>query len=150
MSTLRELLEDDAKRQELIRDATQILDAEVASKRGLSGVAVKGAFKVVRGLSPGFIPRAIDGLLDDFIGQLDPFYTDYVAAGSPGTFGQYLSGRSAAVADALLSTTDARAQNSDHNLLRSTYGKLRPRGQQHVQDAMPRVARMVDRHMGGD
>ena len=95
-------------------------------------------------------PPNIDGLLDDFMGQLEPFYTEYVAAGSPGTFGGFLSSRSAAVADALLSTTDERAQNSDHNLLRSTYGKLRPKGRQHVQDAMPRVAQMVDRHVSGD
>ena len=149
MSTLSDLVADSAKRDELVRDATAILEAEVAGKRGLSGVAVKGAFKVVRGLSPSFIPRAIDGLLDDFMEQLEPFYADYCSGGSQGTFGSFLSGRSSAVADALLSTTDKRAETTDHKLLRSTYTKLRPKGKQHVQEAMPAVGRMVDRHMAG-
>ena len=64
MSLAQKLLQDPQRRNALIKDATKVLEAEVASKSGMSGMAVKGVFKVIKNLQPGFIPKAIDDLLE--------------------------------------------------------------------------------------
>ncbi len=143
--SLKDHLTTPGKRELIIKDASKVLDAEVSDKRGVTGIAVKGAFKVVRGLQPGFIPNAIDALLDDFVGQLEPFYNDWKAGGS-GSLKDHFVKNGPAAADSLLKITDDRAAKSPHRTLVKTYGKLRPKGKQHVVAAMPRVGLLIERH----
>lgn len=143
--SLKDHLTQPGKREQVIKDASKVLDAEVADKRGISGVAVKGAFKVVRGVKPGFIPDAIDGLLDDFVVQVTPFYNDW-KAGAGGSLADFFVANGPAVANSLLKITDDRAASSPHKLLVKTYGKLRPKGKEHVVVAMPRVGALIERH----
>ncbi|HXS16955.1 MAG TPA: hypothetical protein VN764_07190 [Polyangiaceae bacterium] len=132
------------KRSALISDAERVLDEEVADKSGLTGIAIKTAFKVVKGVRPGFIRDVIDHLLDDFLKQLDPVYQRSVAQGlSPGGL---MVKESPAVAGALLSITDAKASRSSSDLVRKTYEKLRPMAQKNVEAAAPRLAKLLDKH----
>ena len=59
MATLRELLGTGDKRAALIDDSLRVLEAEVDDKSGLSGIAIKTAFKVVKGISPGFLRQEL-------------------------------------------------------------------------------------------
>jgi hypothetical protein len=74
MPTLPEQIADADKRRKVIDDACHVLDEEVGSKGGITGLAIKGAYKVVQGVKPGFVREAVDGLLDDFMQALDPIY----------------------------------------------------------------------------
>lgn len=143
--SLKEHLAQPGKREAIIQDATTVLNQEVADKRGITGVAVKAGFKVVRGLQPGFVPQAIDALLDDFVGKIEPFYDQWKSGGT-GTLRQHFVANGPAVADALLSITDGRAAKSPHKTLVKTYGKLRPKGKEHVVAAMPRVGDLIAKH----
>ena len=144
--SLKDHLAQPGKREQIIKDATKVLDAEVSDKRGLSGVAVKAGFKVVRGLQPGFVPNAIDALLDDFITQIEPFYDAWKGGASTGSLKEHFVAQGPAVADALLKITDDRAAKSPHRTLVKTYGRLRPMGKDHVVTAMPRVGALIERH----
>ena len=48
MTSLRERLGEEAARQRLIGDACEVLDLEVDDKGGLGGIAIKGAYKLVK------------------------------------------------------------------------------------------------------
>jgi len=139
-------LSDPVQRQAIVRDAEQVLRAEVADKRGLRGAAIKGTFKMVGSLKPGLIPMTIDALLDDFARQIDPFYKEWSSNPAGRSCKEYFVAHGAAVADALLTITDERAKKSDHRTLVKAYTKLRPKGHQHVVTAMPRVATLVERY----
>lgn len=145
---LKDQLLTPEKRPAVIGDCEKVIDEEVASKSGLSGLAVKAAFGMVKAVKPGIVRESVDGLLDDFVGRMEPFYTDFKAKGAGSTLEQYFTRRSSEVADALLGITDARAQRAKNATLKKAYEQLRPKGKQYVQDAMPRVARMVGRHVG--
>jgi len=144
MPDLKSILTDPARRQLVVKDAERLLDDEVAAKSGLSGLAIKTAVKVVKGVKPGIIPDVIDGLLDDFAARLDPFYQAHVTKG--GSIVDNFSARKGEVADALLGITDDRAKNTRHNSLRSAYQQLRPQGKKNVEEAIPGVARLIDKH----
>ena len=143
--TLKEILLDSSRRPAVVSDFEGLVDAEVSDKGGVSGAVVKTGFAAVKKIKPGIIPSAVDALLDDFTGALEPFYGDYKAKGG-NDFGTYLAGRGDEAADALLSVTDARAEKSSRDSIKKVYGKLRPNGKKNVEEALPRLGQLIDKH----
>jgi hypothetical protein len=133
-----------SKRPALIDDACSVLDQEVADKGGLSGLAVKGAYKLLQNIKPGFVREVVDGLLDEFVACIEPIRAEAVSQNAG--VGAHMRANPARVADALLAVTDRRAQRAQRAAVRATYEKLRPSAKKHVEAAVPRLAAMVDRH----
>lgn len=144
MASLAEQLSSNEKRQAVIDDAVKVLDQEVAEKSGITGIAIKGAYKVVQGIKPGFVRQVVDGLLDDFLAALDPVYQE--AASNKRPAGAYLIEQKSRVADALLAVTDARAKKTDSNIIKGTYDKLRSLAKKQVEAAAPRLAALIEKH----
>lgn len=147
MPSLKELISATDKRDAVIDDACGVLDEEVADKSGISGVAIKAAFSVVKNVKPGFVRQAIGDLLDSFLEALDPLYQESVAKGQRP--GEYLKANASRMAQALLAITDKRAEGAKTAAVKKTYEKLRPTAQKHVEAAAPRLAALIDRHVGG-
>ncbi|MCW8141143.1 MAG: hypothetical protein KIT58_19765, partial [Planctomycetota bacterium] len=78
MTTTTTLLErlttGPGRRDRVLDDCVRMIDEEVASKGGLMSLPLKAAYKVVKGVRPGFVRAAMDFLLDDFCRALEPFY----------------------------------------------------------------------------
>ena len=144
MASLRELLGGPDKRGRLIDDSLRVLDAEVADKSGLSGIAIKTAYKVVKGVSPGFLRDVVDHLLNDFLDGLDPLYQEATSKGIKPR--QHLQANPSRVADALLGITDRRAQRAKNQMVKATYEKLRGSAAKHVEAAVPRLGELFERH----
>lgn len=146
MTTLLELVTSADKRNAVIQDALSVLDSEVDSKGGFSGIAIKGAYKVVKGASPGFIREAVDSLLDPFLTALDPLYQEAKQKGvSPK---DHLVANKSRTADALLSITDAKAARAKNQMVKKTYEKLRGMAKEHVEAAIPRLGDLILKHAG--
>jgi hypothetical protein len=146
MATLVELLGAPAKRGAIIDDALHVLDSEVDSKGGLGGLAIKGAYKIVKGVSPDFLRSVVDHLLDDFLKALDPIYQEAMQRGLDAR--QHLISDPPRVADLLLGITDARAARAKNQLVKKTYEKLREGAKKHVEAAVPRLGELFGRHVG--
>jgi hypothetical protein len=144
MASLLEQLGGGDTRGKVIDDACHVLDQEVADKSGITGLAIKGAYKVVQGVKPGFVREVVDALLDDFLRALDPLYQESITKQRPA--GGYLRENSSRAADALLAVTDKRAQDAKRQMIRSAYEKLRPMAKKQVEGAMPRLGDLLERH----
>lgn len=143
-SSLTEQLGTGDPRKNVIDDAIRVLDDEVSDKGGLTGIAIKGAYKVVQGIHPTFVREVVDALLDDFLKALDPVYQEAAEKKRPA--GAYLLENSSRVADALLAVTDRRAQGAKRPVVRSAYDKLRPLAKKQVEAATPRLAKLFEKH----
>lgn len=132
-------------REKVIADCVTMIDEEVKSKGGLSGMAVKGAYAVVKAVKPGFVTEVVDAMLDEWVEKLVPFYDDWKAKGGAGSFGDYLSRRGPEAADKLLEVTDGRAQRAKNAMVKKTYEKMRGSAKKHVEEALPRLGRLVER-----
>ncbi|MFZ9886779.1 MAG: DUF6918 family protein [Myxococcota bacterium] len=142
------ILEDAKKRPAILNDCERVIEEEVGAKSGLSGMAIKAGYLVVCKIKPGIIRESMDGLLDDFVRRIDPFWQEHRSAGgSPEAFPGYMNGKSAQIADALLGITDDRARRANNKTLVSAYEKLRPQGKKLVADAIPRVSAMLGKHL---
>jgi len=143
MSSLKEQLGAGEKRQQVIEDAMKVLDAEVADKGGLTGLAVKGGYKVVQGVRPGFVRDVVTGLLDDFLDAMDPLYQEAKQKGRPA--GAYLLENKGRMAEGLLAVTDRKAQRAE-GMLKKAYDKLRPLAKGQVESAAPRLSQLLEKH----
>ncbi len=139
--TLQESLLNPTNRPSVVKDSVALIDEQV----GDSGLIVKGAYKVVTTFKSGIIEDAVDTLVDDFVARLDPFHADFLAAGG-GSFGDYLAGRGAEVANALLGVTDDRAEKSDRATLKKAYEKVRPSGAENIEKALPKLGKLVEKY----
>jgi hypothetical protein len=144
MGSLTDTVRDPAKRSAVLDDCVILIDREVAEKRGLTGIAVKGAFKSVKSLSPGMVRQSMDALLDDFSAQVEPFWQD-CQSGSEAPRA-YFARRKNDVANALLSITDQRARSSKHRVLVRAYKTLRSKAIEHIGAAMPRFGELLAKH----
>ena len=144
MPSLNDILMKDGVRDRVIDDAVVLIDEEVASKRGITGMAIKGGYKFVKKLKANFVRDALDGLIDEFIEKLDPFYQSH---GSNKGFDAYMRGHASEIADALLEVTDERRNRTSHAALGKAYDKLRPIAKSNVEQAVPRLGRLVQKYL---
>lgn len=144
MGSLLETLQDPERRGLVLDDCEQILDAEVRDKSGMTGVAVKAAFRVVRSFKPGIIRIAMEDMIDEFAEQIDPFWAQCQSEGAIPR--QFFIANQNQIANALLSVTDGRAASSPNPPLKRAYSTLRPKAIRYLGAAMPRLAAMVAKH----
>lgn len=145
--SLETILTDPARRPAVVADLNELVGQEVKDKGGMSGAAVKLGYQTVSKIRPGVVPAAVDRMLPQFAGALQPFYADYQAAPGAG-FGAYLVSRESEAADALLAVTDRRAEGSSSEALKKAYAKLRPNAQKNVAEALPRLGSLIEKHAG--
>lgn len=144
MPSLTESLTSEAKKPQVVEDCLALIDAEVADKSGLSGLAIKAGYGVVKGIRPGFIKQVVVDLLPEFATALDPIYQEAKTKAAP--VGDHFRDNRARVADALLAITDAKAQKSKSGAVKGTYEKLRGTAKKNVEAAVPRLGKMIEKH----
>lgn len=142
MGALKDKFGQGNERVTVVEEACKILDAEVSDKGGLSGMAIKAAYGVVKNIKPGFVPQVVDGLLDEFLQAVE---TIQESAGPGMSAADAVRKAPGQLADALLSVTDRKAAKSERPVVQSTYEKLRPSAKKHVESAVPRIADLLAR-----
>ena len=146
-ATLQEILLAPETRPQVTADCFTLIEQELADKSGVSGTAVKLAYKTVNAFMPGHVHFMVGKLFPDMVARLEPFWADFTTSGGSG-FGDYLVKRGDEVSEALLSVTDARAAASSRPTVIKAYGSVRGHAVKHVQAALPRVGDLVMKYAG--
>jgi hypothetical protein len=141
-ATLQQILLGPGTRPQVIADCYALIQQEISEKSGVSGTAVKLAYKTVNTFMPGHIRTMVGKLLPDMVDQLEPFWAGFSSSGGSG-FGDYLAKRGGEVAQALLSVTDAKAGSSGRPAIVKAYGSVRGSAARHIEAALPRVGDLV-------
>ena len=142
------LLDDASTRRKVLDDCVKFIDDEVKRKSGVSGIAIKGGYKVVCKIKPGIIREAMDCLLDEFVGRFEPLWSAPTAAGGDKDgFHSYLQQNRSKAADELLGVTDDRAKRAKNKTIKGAYDKLRPMAKKHVEEAVPNAGKVLAKHL---
>ena len=142
MPTLVELFGKDPVRASVVADCIALIEAQVKHK----GFVIKSAFATVKAIKKTFVPEVVDALLDDWLGKIQPHH-DRWAAARTSTFSEYVIARSEDIAEDLLTVTDERADRSSHTTARKMYQRMRDGAKKNVVEAIPDLARLIERHM---
>ena len=146
-ATLDEILLAPDTRPQVVADCLTLIDAELADKSGISGNAVKLAYRTVNSFAPGYVRETVESILPEAAARLQPYWADFRATGGA-EFGDYLAKRGEEVAESLLSITDAWAEESDKAIVVKAYRAVRSGAARHVEAALPRLGDMVLKHAG--
>jgi hypothetical protein len=146
VATLQEILFSPDIEPQLLSDCYALIEQEVSELSGVSGAAVKLAYKTVSTLRPGHIRFLVQDLLPQLVDELALYWAEFRASGSS-EFGDYLAKRADEVAQALLSVTDARAASSRSQVVIRAYNTVRAGAARHVEAALPRVGDLVHKHV---
>lgn len=144
MQRLQEILLNPSVQPDVVRAVVDLVDRRVAATRGMTGMAARGGLGVLRKVSPTFVRDAVQWLLPDFAGALEPTFATWRSAGREDSFGAYLGrGREREVAEALLAVTDAKIATA-RPAVRRVYDKLRSSALDHVAAAVPALGEVLD------
>jgi hypothetical protein len=131
------------KKERVVAECTQLLDEQVASMGGVSGLALKAGYAAVKGIAPTYCTGAIERLLPPSLTALDPIWNEGVQTGDPVA---HLVQNRSRTADALLSVTDERIEKSQNTTVKGVYSKLRNSAKKHVEEAVPGLAKVIDNY----
>jgi hypothetical protein len=145
MPTLQELFLNDENFPRLVADAQALVDSELANKGGISGTAVKAAYKAVTAFAPGYYQETLSSMLPDMLAQLQPYWADFGASGGA-DFGDYLAKRGDEVSESLLSVTDNMAQLSGRAAVVKAYQLVRGGAGKNIEAALPALGAMVQKY----
>lgn len=140
MATLVDKITAPDTQPQVIEACVRLIDREVAGKGGLSGVAVKAGYKVIKTLKPSIIADAVANLVPDFAQALQPMYE---ASGGGEKFAAHLEANAEQAADLMLGVTDAKAARSTNNTIKKTYERLRKAAKKHVVEAVPGLGKTL-------
>jgi hypothetical protein len=144
--TLQEQIAVDPARPRVVAECVNLIDEQVRAKGGVRGMTVRAAYATIKTLKRGFVTGVVEALLDDWLTKLEPYYVRW-GSGASGSFSEYLIARSDEVAEDLLEVTDKRAETTKHTTAKKYYFKMRDKAKDNVVDAVPELARLIERHL---
>jgi hypothetical protein len=146
-ATLQELLLTPDTQPKVIADCHALIEQEIKDKSGISGTAVKLAYKTITSFAPGYYNGMVEELVPQIVAKLEPYWADFSTSGSS-EFGDYLVKRGGEVSDALLEVTDDYASKSDKPVILRAYKTVRGSAGKNIEAALPRVGEMVMKYAG--
>jgi hypothetical protein len=146
-ATLEEILLAPDTQPDVIADCQKLIEQEISAKSGVSGTAVKAAYKTANTFAPGYLKSKVEQFVPEMVVQLEPFWADFSASGSSG-FGDYLVKRGDEVSEALLSVTDAHAAQSNKPAVVKAYKAVRGGAARHIAAALPNLGSLVQKYAG--
>ncbi|MEC9466265.1 MAG: hypothetical protein VX834_10795 [Myxococcota bacterium] len=146
MNALNDVLLEQSTRDNVITDCVALVETEIQSKSGLSGVAIKTAFGVVHKVNPKFVHLAVSSLIDDFVKAMNPVYDSYKETGR-NDLRSYWIQEKGALANSLLQVADRRMDRAQNKAIKKVYAKLRPTGLKHVEASVPAIADVISKYV---
>ena len=119
-ATLQQILLAPETQPHVITDCKTLIEQEISEKSGVSGTAVKLAYKTVTSFAPGYYHDTLADMLPLMVAKLEPYWADFNTSGGSG-FGDYLAKRGDEVAESLLEVTDALLALSKRAAIIKTY-----------------------------
>src|SRR5260370_17585357 len=104
-ATLQQILLAPDTQPKVITDCCTLIEQEISDKSGVSGTAVKLAYKTVTSFAPGYFRDTVEDMFPQIVDKLEPYWADFSTSGGS-EFGDYLAKPGQEVSEALLSVTD--------------------------------------------
>jgi hypothetical protein len=142
MATLVEQLGKEPRRDQVIHDCVDMIDAQVKKQ----GFLIKGAYSTIKAIKKGFVAETVDALLDEWLTQIQPHYEKWEAT-KGSSLPDFMVARGDDIAEDLLKVTDRRAEKTSHTTAKKMYGKMRDGAKKHVIEAIPDLGKLLAKNL---
>ncbi len=142
MPTLVEQLGKEPRRDQVVHDCVELIDAQVKKQ----GFIIKGAYSTIKAIKKGFVQETVDAMLDEWLTEIQPHYEKReVTKSTP--LADFMIARGDDIAEDLLKVTDRRAEKTSHTTAKKMYGKMRDGAKRHVVEAIPDLAKVLEKNL---
>jgi len=141
-ATLQQILLAPDVQPQVVTDCLTLIEEEVSEKSGVSGTAVKLAYKTATTFAQGYLRTTVENLLPDIVDALAPYWADFSTSGGS-DFGDFLAKRGDEVAEALLKVSDHHAEESNRPVIVKAYQTVRGSAARNIEAALPAVGKLV-------
>jgi hypothetical protein len=142
--SLAAVLEDQERRRDAARQGALLVDREVAARTGLRAAAMKAGYRALKAVKPGIVEELLHMLLPSFAPAVDPHWERAVSTGDPQ---RYFDQNAVAIAEALLSVTDARAARAKNRAILKIYQALRGQALTQTAQSVPSLPPFIERYV---
>ena len=125
----------------LTEDCRALVETEI-KKRGMT---LRTAYNVALKVKPDLVTRAIQELMSGFAAELEPCYAEFQASEATDLRAHFIRHEDA-VADAMLSVADRRADRIVSRAISSGYKRVRGKARREIIASMPEIATVLARH----
>ena len=144
MPTLVEQLGKEPRREKVVHDCVELIDAQVKKQ----GFIIKGAYSTIKAIKKGFVQETVDTMLDEWLDQIQPHFEKWEAT-KPSSLSDFMVARSDDIAEDLLKVTDRRAEKTSHTTAKKMYKRMRDSAKRNVVEAIPDLAKLIEKHLNG-
>ena len=141
-ATLQQILLAPDVQPQVVADCLTLIEEQVSEKSGVSGAAIKLAYKTASTFAQGYLRTTVENLLPDIVDALAPYWADFSTSGSS-DFGDYLAKRGDEVSEALLKVSDHHAAESNRPVIVKAYQTVRGSAARNIEAALPAVGKLV-------
>ena len=145
MPSLSHILLSSPNPEALVKDLAASLETHIASKSGLSGMAMKMGFGALRSTKPNIAARATRNLLPHIATALEPLHAQFSANGR-GNFGDFLSQHAEQAAQLVISAVDARIAQNSNTMAQTIYKQFRGSASDELKTLLPALGRVLNQH----
>ncbi|MDO5032184.1 hypothetical protein [Corynebacterium sp.] len=145
MSSLSQLLEP-TRRPAVVADLRVAAEQAVSSQSGITGMALKGAVAAATKIDAEIIAKALHRMLPEILNELESYWQEFEAT-EPTDFGAFLAGRGTEVTESLMKVADRNAEQVNNAALSKTYSTLRGKASKVVEPQIPKLGRILQKHM---
>ena len=139
---LADILLAEDYRDTVVAQITQVVEDQIAQRKGLSGAGIRTALKMAKANRPDILPVVINRLLPDFCNALEPYFQQFQASDET-DFQRFVTRQEDEIQEAMLSVTDARAEQSQNKTFKKMYRQLRGTAGQEVRAILPKLSALV-------
>ena len=142
---LSDLLLDDARRPQVVSEIVELIESQVAARRGLAGAGMKTALAMAKKARPDMLTVVVERVLPEFCETLQPYYTEFLESGESDFVG-YVESRRDEIGQQMLAVIDARTERSQNQSVKSMYKRLRGSAGDELVNIAPKLASLVERY----
>lgn len=139
---LADILLAEDYRDTVVDRITEVIEQQVANRKGLSGAGLRTAMKMAKSARPDILPTAVNRLLPEFCEALEPHFQQFQDS-DEADFHAFVMAREDAVAEDMLAVTDRKADASTNKTFKKMYKQLRGSAGGEIRAALPHLAQLV-------
>jgi len=146
LKTLGDLLLAPHRRHAIVADCVKHLEAHVARRPGLRGVALRAGFATVKAIRADIAPKVVERLLPDSLAALEPLYQRF-QSGRERDFNRFLRAHLDEATGAVLEVTARRARTAGNAALKTAYSRLRGLIATELEEFLPGLGAALSTHL---
>ena len=139
MTSLREALTNPAAKPAVVADLASLVEGEVASMGGFTGIGAKAALKT----NPGLVTQMAGAYAGTFADALQGLWDRFQASGEA-DFGAFLVANRPEAESAIMTAVEAAAPAGGQ--ARSMYDRFKLQAAKLLSGALPKIGALVQKH----